>query len=804
MFRTSLLFVGLMLAFSVQNLFGQGVLVNESSSAVQLPRVSAHFPGVRPPIGPIVPPPRPEPVQTYSITSLLIESKITGQVAEVNLSQTFKNTGSSQMEVSFVFPLPYDGAIDQMTLLVDGKEYVAKLQDAKEARKTYEEIVRRNRDPALLEWLGTGLFKTSVFPVPAGESRTVSLRYSQLLRVDGGVTDFLFPLSTAKYTSKPIEKLTIDVVLQGDDDFKNIYSPTHGVKIDRPNEKRANIKYEAKDIVPSSDFRLLFDTGKGEISTKVISYRSDDKDDGFFMLLASPKIERRDSKPVSKTVIFVLDRSGSMSGEKIVQAREAMKFVLNNLNEGDLFNIITYNDQITAFKPEILEFNPASRKEATDFADAVRASGATNIDGALKSAFAMLQDKKQPSYILFLTDGQPTTGEMNEMKIAANAKEHNKIDARVFSFGIGYDVNARLLDRIVRDNRGKSEFVKPDEKIEEYISRLYNRISDPVLTDAKFEIVSGRDEASYRQVSNRVYPNGIFDLFAGEQLVLIGRYSKSGKIEVRLEGKVGDDAKHFTFHGNFVDKSNDQSLSFIERLWAIRRIGEILDTLDLKGQNQELVDELVRLSTQHGILTPYTSFLADENSVLTRRADNNRFAAENTRRDLGISSGSSGVNQRGAKNSMQNADNLESLNDSSRSFELAMRDSAPAAPARSAPIGARQNARPGGQAMGGGDLQMNQLYSRPNSESGASSSLASQQTRVQNINNRAFFQKGEEWIDSTLDEKQQAPENVIVVKQFSDEYFKLIEEEGKELAQYLVFDETVLLNHRGQAYRFEK
>ncbi|MBP5621997.1 MAG: hypothetical protein J6X44_08285, partial [Thermoguttaceae bacterium] len=173
-----------------------------------------------------MPTPAPEPIP-YKIESLEVDATINNSVAKVDVSQTFKNEGSSTIETSFVFPLPYDGAIDSMTLLVNGKEYPAKLLDAKEARSAYEAIVRKNKDPALLEWIGTGMFQTSVFPIPAGESRTVSISYSQLLRTSSGLTDFLFPLSCAKYTSKPVEKTTFSVTIVGDSEIKNVYSPTY-------------------------------------------------------------------------------------------------------------------------------------------------------------------------------------------------------------------------------------------------------------------------------------------------------------------------------------------------------------------------------------------------------------------------------------------------------------------------------------------------------------------------------------------------------------------------------------------------
>ena len=222
-------------------------------------------------------------------------------MAQVQVSQTFVNSGSLPMEVAFVFPLPYDGAVEQMTLMIDGKEYPAKLLDAGEARRMYEEIVRKNRDPALLEWMGTGLFKTSVFPVPAGASRTVSLRYSQLCRKQEGLTDFLFPLSTAKYTSEAVEKVDIHVTIESQDEIKNVYSPSHAVEIKRPDEQHASITYFSKNEVPSADFRLFYDVGKGKIGARVLSYRPEKEKEGIFPALGKPgdkgRTETRPNKP---------------------------------------------------------------------------------------------------------------------------------------------------------------------------------------------------------------------------------------------------------------------------------------------------------------------------------------------------------------------------------------------------------------------------------------------------------------------------------------------------------------------------
>ena len=645
----------------------QGLLVVvDPAEHVRLPRPIIIWP----------PHPYPRPVPTpisppvsYRIDALDVDARLTDQVAKVQVSQSFVNTGSRQMEVSFIFPLPYDGAIDRMTLLVDGKEMPAKLLGADDARRAYEEIVRKNRDPALLEWVGTGMFKTSVFPVPPGAKRTVSLRYVQLCRKQEGMTDFLFPLSTAKYTSHPVEKINFRISVESQEDIKNVYSPTHAVEIKRPDDRHAVVSYTAKDQVPASDFRLLYDIGRGKVSMRVLTYRPDKNQDGYFLLLASPEIKAGSERP-KKTVLLVMDRSGSMSGQKIEQVRAALKHVLNNLREGDLFNIIAFDSEVESFRPELQRYNEKTRREALGFAEGLYAGGSTNINEALRVSLAQLVDAGRPSYVVFLTDGLPTVGETNEMRIVANSKEFNKVHARVFCFGVGYDLNARFLDKLVRENFGQSEYVRPDENIEEHVARLYNRIESPVLTGMKMRYDFDTVKTEEGTPVSRVYPHDAVDLFAGDQLVVVGRYKKTGAAKVILTGRIGDKEEKFDFPANFVEHSDDESLAFIEKLWAVRRVGEILDQMDLNGKNDELVKELVELATRHGILTPYTSFMADETTNLHDITSN--FDRANRRLEsLAQTGGAAGTAQRAMKGDFQNAYNYSAANDYSGNVQAA-------------------------------------------------------------------------------------------------------------------------------------
>ncbi|MEQ8791717.1 MAG: VIT domain-containing protein [Pirellulaceae bacterium] len=768
--RLSTIGLGLLIASCAASAFGQGLLIVEDTRPVPLPR----------PIFRRTPEP---PQMTYKIKELAVQARIDDQVARTQVTQSFVNTGSRQMEVSFVFPLPYDGAIDRLTFMVDGTEYEAKLMKASEARSIYEGYIRRNQDPALLEWMGTGMFKTSVFPVPPGAERKVTLRYSQLLRKDHQLTDFLFPLSTAKYTSHAVEKVSVEASIQSTQEIKSVYSPTHSIEVKRPGKHQATIKFEAQNQIPESDFRLFFDTAAGSLGASVVSYRPEPNEDGYFLLLASPEVKSASAARAAKTVVVVVDRSGSMSGKKIEQAREALKFVVNNLRDGDLFNIVAYDSSVESFRPELQKFNEETRQQAVGWIEGIYAGGSTNIDGALKTALGMFQDEKRPGYVVFLTDGLPTAGETNESKIVVNSTKNNKYDVRLINFGVGYDVNARLLDRLSRENRGQSEFVRPNEDLEAHVSRLYDKISSPVMTNVAVDFELDEVRVEEGRPVTRVYPRQLTDLFEGEQLVLVGRYKKHGPAKVTIKGRVGDDEREFDFPAELVQHSGDQSYSFVEKLWAMRRVGEIIDELDLHGANQELVTELVALSTKHGIITPYTSFLADDQPQSGPVADirRGRDRAAEQLRQLEVADGRIGFEQRNEKKALQEA-NL--------------------APTSSGFAATRPQAASEGDSAGfPGDSGRASGVKYRDLESGEEVSADG----VQIVGSETLYKRGKTWIASSAVDIDPAKDaaKIKTIERFSTEYFELTKKntagENAVLARQQTGEE-LLITLRGQTY----
>ena len=688
--------------------------------------------------------PRPGPPPVfYEVKQISVNAFIRDQVAETQVSQTLYNPSGRVMEAELFFPLPEGGAVQQFTLLVDGQELPGRLLPKDEARQIYEEIVRRKNDPALMEYVGYGLFKTSIFPIPPGASRTITIKFTQLCEKRNGIVQYAYPFGTQKFSGGAVGKLTFRARIQTTEPLKTIYSPTDQVRVERPDNREAIVSFEEERVRREKDFKLSFSAENGEVGASILSFRPDNTQDGYFMLLASPEVKADNARRIiPKTVIFVLDRSGSMEGKKLEQAKEALKFVLNNLRDGDLFNIVDYDDDVRTWKPELMRYNSNTRREALRYTEAIESGGGTNIYNALEAAMRQVQNDERPNYVLFLTDGLPTAGNTNEMAISENATRLNKHKTRLFAFGVGEDVNARLLDRLVSGNGGRSEYVSLEDNLEAKIAAFYAGINAPVLSNLKIE-VDGTDV-------NRAYPQSLPDMFEGGQLVWVGRYNKSGRVTIKMTGKIGDEARKFTFNASLANESDGSTHSYVEKIWATRRIGYLIDQIDLNGRKDEWVQELVSLSKKHGILTPYTSFLADENVDFRDDRANIGRAGESLK-DLQEVSGGYANAQRSAKQTMMNA----------------------ASPAAAPPPPAM---RPEAEA-------------KPDAQT------------IRQLGTKTFFLRNGVWIEADITPAEEV--KAQVVKQLSDAYFTLARSQTAEFNQYLNMERAVILRIGNAVYRID-
>jgi len=551
----------------------------------------------RPPIPPCPPPP-PIGSTQLSVKYHKVTVTIKDQVARTHVDQVFVNDSAFAMEGTYIFPLPLDATVSQFAMWADGQKMEGKVLSREEARSIYENIVRQRRDPALLEYVNRGAFQARIFPIQPKGERRIEIEYSQVLAADNGLIHYVYPLNTEKFSARPLDAVSVSVDIQSQDALKAIYSPSHKVSVERDGDHRARIGYEESRVKPDRDFELYYSVSQSEIGVNLLTYKPGGED-GFFLLLAAPQVEVDQNQVVSKDVIAVIDTSGSMDGDKIQQAKSALRYILDHLNSEDRFNVIRFSTGVEAYASGL---RPATeRNQAQRFVDGLRAAGNTDINRALLEALAMA-DKERPTILIFLTDGQPTTGVVDGAQIVASVKQASRSNVRLFAFGMGDDVNAVLLDTLSQDNRGVTAFVRPNQRIDQEVSAFYAKVATPVLADLKLDWGG-------MSVSD-VYPDPLPDLFVGTQLVLVGRYHGGGPATIKLSGVVNGKPQTFTY-SDLTFRSGGGA-DFIPRLWATRKIGYLLNQIRLRGESKETIAQIVTLAVRYGIATPYTSFLVDE------------------------------------------------------------------------------------------------------------------------------------------------------------------------------------------------
>ena len=678
---------------------------------------------------------------------------IENQVATTNVDLEFVNEGDGLAEGTFLFPLPSEASVDELIMYIDGVPIEAKILPADEARAIYDEIVRQYRDPALLEYVGSQAIQANVFPIPPGESRRITISYTQVLEVDNGLLHYVYPYDvTSLLSSRRVDSASISVSVSGNDEISSIYSPTHDIAISREDDDTGfRAGWEDSNYAANDDFSLYFGLANDEISLNLLSYRESANEDGFFMLMVQPPVELEDDRIQPRDIIIVLDQSGSMEGDKWTQAQEAATYVLDNLNSRDRFNVILFSTGWRLFSNDYE--SPDEADEAIDWINGMIAEGGTDINGALTTAMDMA-DNERDTAILFLTDGLPTEGVVEAGDILDNVKDAAPDNVRLFSFGVGDDVDTFLIDTLVREFNGTSTYVRPNERIDEEVASLYTKIGAPVLTDVELDFGDLRTDTLY---PGQPLP----DLFAGTQLTIVGRYRDGmDDGEIVLSGEIDGERVEYVYDGiEFRERAGGEP--FVARLWATRRIGDLLNNIRLNGENDELVDSIVNLSVRYGIITPYTSFLIEEDDILTQTG------REEAQTRLSQQTQSLSNNVSGAV-AVDAADQFGGFAAAEAPAPMAMPTSG----------------------LGGGGMDMDEA--EVDGEFYASEPV----NPIQTVGVKTFILQGDVWTDTTFEPDTMETEKIEFL---SDAYFALLTE-NPEIGPYLAVGDRVIVVLDGTAY----
>jgi Ca-activated chloride channel family protein len=548
-----------------------------------------------------------------------VRVELADRVLRYEITETFVNRGNRVGEADFMFPLPKGAAFQDLKLEINGELVSGETMSADRARRIYEEIVRSQRDPALLEWMGYGLLRARIFPIAPGEQKKVVVRFQTVAPREGDAlrVDYFRGVRTNQREMNQRSEGWMRFVLTYPNDpmYGTAYSPTHSLY----DEAYADESVSDRSFTSSyrgSKRRVEIRDARGEVTLLIPTRRSaaaaisllanaPGNDDGFALITLSPPAIR--PRAVPRDLTFVIDVSGSMSGEKMEQARAAGKQFLRSLSTMDRFRLIDFSSDVRTFRDNFSTATRENIRTAERYLDELDAQGSTNISGALDEALSSQVQSGRLPIVLFLTDGHPTVGERNASVIAADVARRRG-SRRLFTFGVGSDLNVSLIEQLALEGRGTASFVRPDESVERAVGIVASRLTSPLVTDVRIRADGVR--------LRKMHPSGSVDIFAGEDLVILSRYDGSGDAVVRFEGQTTSGPVSWSTRLHFPERSRQNP--FVARLWATQRVGYLSAEKRKHGGSQEINDEIRELGERYGIPTEFSSYLVLEPGMQIR------------------------------------------------------------------------------------------------------------------------------------------------------------------------------------------
>jgi Ca-activated chloride channel family protein len=543
------------------------------------------------------------------IKSIDVTVDITEQIAVTHVDQIFFNELNASVEAIYIFPLPENAMITELVYWVNDVRFVAEIREREDAVKAYNNKLRQWLDPALLEYLGDNLFRLSIVPIdPLSEVRT-EITYAEPLAYDLGLVEYVFQLNTLELSSQPLEKVSLNLDATSTTPFKKFSSPSHqnstATQITALSANHYSLFYGDENFYPDNDLIVRYELDRDDVDFQVLTYAPTVQDsfgtDRFYTMWITPPDDIDDTEIIPKNIVFTADVSSSMEGNRLQQLKESLNNFLDLLNPQDSYNIVTFGTFVETFKDNLVPATQSSINEAHGFVNQLYALGLTNIDQALTSSLDHSYQDTTSNINIFLTDGQPTWGETDINQILKNAAESNSHDVSIFSFGIGDDINRSLLTSLSAENHGYAQFISSDDSIAWVVSNHFTRISKPILRNIRIEM-DGLDAWD-------TYPKNLGDLYWGSQIIQLGLYKNSGLTDVVLKGYYGSDSVSYSKTVNFSDTLGGHR--FVPRLWAKSKIDHLMSLIEIYGETDELVNQIIDLSLRFQVLTKYTAFYTD-------------------------------------------------------------------------------------------------------------------------------------------------------------------------------------------------
>ena len=549
-----------------------------------------------------------QPVAEYLHTT----TEINNGYAITTVEEKLTNHMDIAIDDKFNFLIPDEAFISGFVLIIDGKEYRADVLPKEEAAEKYADAVSKGRTAGLLEEKNSNLFSYSL-NFAAKQSIIVRLTYEQALKKTMGEYEYVLFLRS----THTVDELSVTVNITSENDIISLETPGFtGANVKYLSTTRGQITYSTNGL-PNSDLRATFITNNPPLNGNMLFYNTGSQ--GYLMHTFSPSEEELGSKPLSKDIIFVVDKSGSMRGQKIIQVKKVFTEIISDLPPDDNFNIIFFESYGVAFSDSLMEADAKNKADAVNFINGLIADGGTNINDALLQALAMFNpESERVPIIVFLTDGEPTVGTTSPYMIRQNIKNANNAEVSIFTivFGNTHESNYNFLRVMSLENYGTSEWFFADDTAEQQISGFYETISTPLITDMEF---------AYTGQVTDIVNTGANNLFAGSDAIVLGKYPlDTSTITSEVAATTRNGNRNFQ---NTFNVPSQPENSFIPRLWAYTRIKRLQDRIDVEGETESLVSEITDISLEFEFVTPYTSLFVDVPTLVVDTEPEDGYAA---------------------------------------------------------------------------------------------------------------------------------------------------------------------------------
>ncbi len=543
--------------------------------------------------------------------------KIAGMVAEVKVTQVYRNTGQKTLEAIYVFPGSTRAAVHAMRMTIGERVIEAEIMERQKARETYEQAKKEGKTTSLLEQQRPNVFQMNVANILPNDEIKVELNYLELLQPENNVYEFVYPTVVGpRYTTKTAEgapdtekwvqnpylhegeappyTFGLQVELLSGLPLTQLASPSHDVEIKYSGPASAQINLKDEKTAGNKDFVLRYGLAGGKIDSGLLLYPG--KDENFFLLMMEPPARVEPEAVLPREYIFIVDVSGSMHGFPLETAKALMQDVITGLRPEDFLNVLLFESGAAVLSPEgSLPASEDNKLKALNFIKAQPGGGGTSIVPALKRALALPRTRGVSRIITVATDGYVNV----EPQVFQLIRE-NLGAANLFAFGIGTSVNRHLIEGMARAGLGESFVILNAADAAKQAARFRNYIANPVLTDIKVAFEGFQTYA--------VEPGAVPDLFALRPITLLGKYRGTPQGAIVVRGKTAQGP--FERRLELKEAKASQDNAALRLLWARQRIMNLVDFASLERDKKEAEKEVTALGLKYSLMSPYTSFVA--------------------------------------------------------------------------------------------------------------------------------------------------------------------------------------------------